>query len=150
MWILPTEMLFGGMLCFQRGQVNKSCVTNFRAENFFNLKGIYLFAAQKDKYQEKVFRLRPLGYTVTRGKKGGVPPLHKAMAGQVEGEKDRSCKRSFSHLNYRPLLGTEPFIKAIFKNLQIKFEFCLCGAIFPSVFLNNRNPRTKTDNTENY
>jgi hypothetical protein len=35
---------FGGMLCFQRGQVNKSCVTNFRAENFFNLKGIYLFA----------------------------------------------------------------------------------------------------------
>ena len=41
-------------------------------------------------------------------------------------------------------------IKAIFKNLQIKFEFCLCGAIFPSKLLNNRNPRTKTDHTENY
>ena len=30
-------------------------------------------------------------------KRGGVPPSHKAMAGQVEeGKKDRSSKRSFS------------------------------------------------------
>ena len=77
----------------------------FVQKTFLNLKGIYLFATQKDKCQEKVFRLRPLGCAVTRENGDGVLPSHKAMAGQVDkGIKDRS----FPRLNYRPLLGTEP------------------------------------------
>ena len=72
-------------------------------KTFLNLKGIYLFAAQKDKCQEKVWK-----------KKGGVPPSHKAMAGQVEeGKKDLSSKGLFPLLNYRPLLGAGAYLKQV-------------------------------------
>ena len=51
-----------------------------------NSKGIYLFAVQKDKCQEKVWQK-------------GVE--------FEEGTKDLSSKGLFPHLKHRPLLGTE-------------------------------------------
>ena len=65
---------------------------NFCAENFLNLKGIYFFALQKDKCQEKVWEK-------------GVE--------FEEGKKDLSSKGLFPLLNYRPLLGTEHKIKRL-------------------------------------
>ena len=65
---------------------------NFCAENFLNLKGIYFFALQKDKCQEKVWEK-------------GVE--------FEEGKKDLSSKGLFPLLKYRPLLGGEPFIKTV-------------------------------------
>jgi len=59
-------------------------------KSFFNLKGIYLFATQKDKCQKKVW-------------KKGVE--------FEEGKKDLPLKGLFPLLNYRPLLGTEPKTK---------------------------------------
>lgn len=56
----------------------------FVQKSFLPLNSIYLFAVKKDKYQEKVFRLRPSGCVVTSENGDGVPPSHKVMAGQVE------------------------------------------------------------------
>ena len=58
---------------------------NFCAENFLNLKGIYFFALQKDKCQEKVWEK-------------GVD--------FEEGKKDLSSKGLFPLLKYQSLLGT--------------------------------------------
>ena len=56
---------------------------NFCAENFLNLKGIYFFALQKDKCQEKVWEK-------------GVE--------FEEGKKDLSSKGLFPLIKYLPLL----------------------------------------------
>ena len=71
----------------------------FVQKTFLNLKGIYLFALQKDKCQEKVW-------------KKGVE--------FEEGKKDLSLKGLFPLLNYRPLLGK------IFILIQ---HFALCNVL---------------------
>ena len=65
----------------------------FVQKTFLNLKGIYLFALQKDKCQEKVW-------------KKGVE--------FEEGKKDLSLKGLFPLLKYRPLSGTEQNLKGAF------------------------------------
>ena len=66
----------------------------FVQKSFFNLKGIYFFAMQKDKCQEKVWK--------------------KALEFE-EGKKDLSLKGLFPLLNYRPLLGAELPAKSVYK-----------------------------------
>ena len=65
----------------------------FVQKTFLNLKGIYLFALQKDKCQEKVW-------------KKGVE--------FEKGKKDLSLKGLFPLLKYRPLSGTEHIKKVWF------------------------------------
>ena len=58
-------------------------------------------------------------------KRGGVPPSHKAMAGQVEeGKKDLSLKGLFPLLNSRPL-----FITKQIKNQKSSGCACKYGAL---------------------
>ena len=64
----------------------------FVQKTFLNLKGIYLFALQKDKCQEKVW-------------KKGVE--------FEKGKKDLSLKGLFPLLKYRPLSGTEHIKKGV-------------------------------------
>ena len=106
-------------------------------ENIFKIERHLSFAAQEDKCQEKVFRLRPLGCAVTREKSGGVPSSHKDMTGQVEGKRTDPAKGLFSP-QLSPLSGTEPDKKTYFYSTP---ENCL----YPFLFLienSNKNLQT--------
>ena len=75
---------------------------------------------KKDKCQEKVFRLRPLGYAVTRGKMNGAQPSHKAMAGKVvDGERGPIQQKFFPFSITDPYGEQSEFQKKLLKSSPI-------------------------------